>query len=218
MSLRKHLINEIISDKQYIHLPDEFGSWVDPKNNDIKNYIWESDYISKVYKKEKVTFKIDKIWSMDYGEFYYHTYDSVDSFISNKKTYNKFELTPLYDYLFKDFKGNKKSLNNFDSNLSSSMKSLLQKQSGNFNLGNMELPILYSKKDKSLIFTHSIIYFVVQLGYYIENDKIKFKQGHKASRKYGNMDINIINIDQSYSLDEHGENPYPIEKDSESII
>ena len=55
----------------YIYLPNELGTWTDTLNDRISKYIWESDYISKVFKKDKINVRVDSIkWNIGGESFF----------------------------------------------------------------------------------------------------------------------------------------------------
>ena len=191
MSLIKKYLTEIISDRKYISLRDELGDWT-YTNNDLKKYIWESDYISNVYEKGTFEFKFNY---HERTERMYHDYPYQPSFIGNTKTFE--------------------SLNEFTDNIKPNLKSTLGRQLNNNRLGMTELPIVYSYTDNSILFDHSIVYWIIKLNYIKHNEN--FKPAWKAGLKELTTKITMINIDKPYSLDSKGENPFPVEKDSEKI-
>lgn len=85
MSLTKVLLREqseeyleTFDEDEIVYLPDEFGGWA-YSNPDIKDYIWESDYIKYHYKREE-------------HDLYFRVFDDKTSstdikFILDEKTY-----------------------------------------------------------------------------------------------------------------------------------
>lgn len=212
MSLIKSLITEIISHKKYIFLPDELGSWTDPLNEKIKNYIWESDYISKAFKKDTLIVNVRSDTQTGFSSNITFVPSHELSFLDELDPLNLLDLLidardeirkkkdvakgiqMFYRKNKKELKRKKtKKLINFFHDFKQE-RTTLYKQFLNTIINekpiaeHLEYPIVASLKNNKILFDHSLYYFLLKvfnIDLYNSQKDNKYYDSSSKLRKFG---------------------------------